>query len=950
MNYLTKVIGLLVIILLSTACGKKTPDNWSEDFNYQKISSRPELEVCYTDSSRESFIVSAEEYELTGLLKKPHLLIDKDDNKLLWFEMEGPDGTLYSSVNSGEPSRINLYRRGPYFCEVHWFDFQLATEEGIAAPLKGDLTLYCYPEKMLAEIKWYRTGEQKGGKLFVKGIAEQVFSMKDYSKDTIQGFSFPLFGEEEPLPASSFKTLVGEVPFRYDHRKGYYVVGTHTSGSFQKEFFETPNRYETASFTVTNDDLKRKIYICHESAIGGQIVEGGMVLNDKDQPMPILVQVSKNFPGEKEEKFYNPEDTAFSETFFPLYLEPGETTTLTSLHLYQNWGRHMTKHWSSLGAWMDYFHSSTGVTETTCYVPFKFAGIGGVSIADFRAMSQETFWSGQPQHDNLAGHSFLSFFDGNQWQHLKYVSTIYRNTGPNWFDIQMNYISADGSVKVTADIWETPQADELRSFFKVKYEILKPLEIEDAQADFRFLTITSAIQRLRFTRFACNSIPDMELDFSKKPFPVKGVSLPKENAWVAEYGDFERQRGSNAIIIRSFSGPEGIGPAVSMQLGPYKDRFRGDREPDTRLLIVPDTESLSLKEGDVFEIDGYWLPYGPLEHAETPRREIELYGNGLPAVLVEQGTLLSDLPLWIKAENNSARFTITGGKDYVPVIITGLTDWKNPRIWQKEAGKWRLLSHARNNSYDGYQVFVDEEGFFGAVFLVHTDENSQELKVTLEKKAPEGDMLTLTLLENTGNEFTPDMMGISDANLNNQVVLHYPVMKSIENVQLSKPGEWKSSEGNSRWYHSMMNGLESGGRVTPNNEDLDMEFWWQFHEDGLKIEPPVISLSLQNTDFEDANDERTWVLTNEGWKKLKEAENINGEAIAVQSADGKKILAMVWDNPTGTKAEDGKIGIALKTPDFDQSRRYFVRGKVYLFTGDLDALSLRISREMTVGK
>ena len=134
-----------------------------------------------------------------------------------------------------------------------------------------------------------------------------------------------------------------------------------------------------------------------------------MILDQEGHPMPMVVQVSKNFAGEKEEKFYNPRDTPFSETYFPLYLEPGETVTLTSLHLYQNWGRHMTKHWSSLGAWMDYFHSSTGVTETTCYVPFKFAGIGGVAIADFRAMSQPTFWGGQPQHDNLAGHSFLSF-------------------------------------------------------------------------------------------------------------------------------------------------------------------------------------------------------------------------------------------------------------------------------------------------------------------------------------------------------------------------------------------------------------------------------------------------------------------------------------------------------------------------------------------------------------
>ncbi len=158
------------------------------------------------------------------------------------------------------------------------------------APLKGDLTLYCYPEKMLAEIAWHAVGNFDAAKLRVKWIA--------------------------------------------------------------------PEEFVCTSF---DDGCK---------------------------------QVSKNFGGEKEEKFYNPRDTAFSETFFPLYLEPNESMTLTSLHLYQNWGMHMTKHWSSLGAWMDYFHSSTGVTETTCYVPFKFAGIGGVAIADFRAMSQEAFWKG----------------------------------------------------------------------------------------------------------------------------------------------------------------------------------------------------------------------------------------------------------------------------------------------------------------------------------------------------------------------------------------------------------------------------------------------------------------------------------------------------------------------------------------------------------------------------
>ncbi len=31
-----------------------------------------------------------------------------------------------------------------------------------------------------------------------------------------------------------------------------------------------------------------------------------------------------------------------------------------------------------------------------------------------------------------------------------------------------------------------------------------------------------------------------------------------------------------------------------------------------------------------------------------------------------------------------------------PVIATGLTEWKYPRIWQKENGQWRLMDHSRN--------------------------------------------------------------------------------------------------------------------------------------------------------------------------------------------------------------------------------------------------------------
>ncbi len=938
--------ALILTGILFSQCKQEKDTRWDEDFSYQPVAERPALEVSYTDSSRTAFQILAEEYQLTGQLEKPHLLTGAGSREWLWMEIEDSEGTVWSTRNSPEPSRINLYRRGPYFSEIHWFDLQVATPDGTVAPLKGDLALYCYPEKMLAEVTWHGTGDFDAKELRVKGIAPASFSCESFKEGVKQPFHFPVFGEEEPLPDTAFTLHEGETSVTYNARKGYYSVGSVTSGSFQKEFYETPNLYETVAFSLKNDSTPRKIYICHESVVGGCIVEGGMVLDEGGHPLPVTVQVSKNFAGEKEEKFYNPEDTPFSETFFPLYLDPGEEHTLTSYHLYQNWGRHMTKHWSSLGAWMDYFHSSTGVTETTCYVPFKFAGLGGVSIADFRAMSQKTYWRGQPQHDNIAGHSFLNFYDGEKWQHLKYESTVYRSTGPNWFDIQLNYISSDGSIKATADIWETPQSDELRSFFNVRYEVLKPLSIADAQANFRFLSITSAIQRLRYNRFAATGTGIQEIDFEKSPFPFRGVDLPSENAFLAVLGDSIRNRGSNGIVIRRFSGPGNTGPAASLQTGKYLERFQGDTEKGTRLLLVPDTENLELKKGDVFEIDGFWLPYGARDNAEAPRREAVRYANGLPEVTAcPQGTVLSHLPVKIKAENNRARFSIKGGKDYIPVIITGLSKFRYPRIWKKEGDEWRLLSHARNSAHDGYQVFCDEAGDFGAVFLVHSDSNEQELKVQVGEPVDEPEKIKIEAVTAAEGTKIPPVRFASPFS-EDQFQILFPIFESTPAL------DWKASEGSSLWLESVEGAWRRGGRITPNNQDVDLEYWWQNDEAGLQHEPQALLIDLEGTAFEDETGERTFVFKNGAWEKIPATgeEKVPGTGIiAVQSADGEKLLCMAWPNAIYCLRKEGtKVGVALDPVDFPLTKRYHLRGKIYLFEGGREVLLDRIRKEQNV--
>ena len=654
----------LAICIGNNSFAKQIPikDNsiWQNDFNRQPITNRPSLEVRYTDGSREAFEILAQDYHLLGQLQKPHHLVDAETGKL-WLELSlltDNDEEFFCRF-SDNPSRINLYRRGPYFCEIHWLDLTLADESGKVAPLKGDLALYCYPEKILASITWHAEDNFSAHMFRVSGIIDREFNLQGFNKEKTQIFSFPLYGEEAPLGDASLVTFDSETPLQYDTIRGCYTIGSYNPGAFQEHFFEYPNFYESVSFRFKNDFKQRTVYICHETVRGALgHVEGGMLLDENGHPLPVTVQISKNFSGEKEEKFYNPDDTPFSETYFPLVLDAYESCTVSSLHLYQNWGRHMVKQFSSLGAWMDYFHSSTGVTETTCYVPFKFAGLPGVAIADFRAMSQSTFWAGQPQHDNIAGHSFLSYFDGEKWQYLAYRGTTYHSTGPNWMDIGLDYLSTDGKINVSVRTFELPQKDELRNFIHVRCEVLEPLSIENARENFRFLTAATWVQRLRYTHFSATGLDSRLLDYGTDHFSVRGFSLPTENAYCAVYGE---DKGSNAFVLRNWKGP--VGPAASVWCG---------RTGDSRLLLVPQEDQLDLQQGDVFEYDAIILPYGEIDGAKTPSQESVYYGSQSPKILqMIRGQKIQDFPTIVQAKENQAEFILQGGRDLVPVIITG---------------------------------------------------------------------------------------------------------------------------------------------------------------------------------------------------------------------------------------------------------------------------------------
>lgn len=807
--------ALILLALLTVSLPLRAAD-WTQDFEKQAVPSRPRLEVRYTDASRTAFEILAQDYAFEGSLKAPHVLKETATGGPRLGLKIIAGATIYSTETHPQPSRINLYRRGPYFCEIHWLDLGFSDAEGKSSlPLRGDLALFAYPDKLLASLTLHATDAvPHGGVLYVTGrAATESFPLADMGEGEQVSFSFPIVGEAPPIPQDGLITIEATRDLRYDAVRGCYTIGSHNPGHFESHFYHHPNHYESVRFRVTNDTTPRTIYICHESASGSLgAVEGGVLLDQENHPLPITVQISKNFAGEKEEKFYNPEDTPFSETYFPLHLEPNETVELTSLHLYQNWGRHPVKQFSSLGAWMDYFHSSTGVTETTCYVPFKFGGLPGVAIADLRPMSQ-AFWSSQPQHDNIAGHQFVSYHDGTDWQHLVYRGTTYHSTGPNWMDIGFQFLSSDGKMRVDVRTFELPQIDELRNFVSVRCEALQPLTIENAPERLRLLGVTSRIQRLRYRHAAFSDGTEVPLEFEKDHFAVRGHPLTRSQSFAALHGE---DKGSNAFVLRSWTHPSAT-PAASVHCHP---------KGDTMLSLTVAEDTLTLGTGDVLAFDAIFIPYGETTNAAPIYREIERYGtpDSTQVHELKHGTLVSHYPARIRATGKEAvTFTLTGGHHHEPLIITGLKDYRWPILERETASGWERVPHHRVTQRDGNQVFCAGDGSFGAVFLLfphsaHSREHQrQRLRVRSGVEPP---------------AIAPLPIRPSDSG--SLVIGGEEILAGGENA-------WKESAGHSWWREwETPQGLY-GARFTPNESTVSLEFWFRNRTE--KHQQPRWSLS-----------------------------------------------------------------------------------------------------------
>lgn len=661
-----------------------------------------------------------------------HTFPDKLHEELRFLATEDLDGvdTLVSTVNIPEESVYSFIigdAKGEYTtldgvdfstCRYVAFDIKGAGVFGVILPKAEDNgTLRVALEDGVYTVyrEYTPTEGLKSGESY--RIGHRLYTSEEH---LFNPFREAVYEEENPLEAvyaassTDGTRYVGYDPFVGIYK--FYVNGTN----FNEAYYRQPDRYFRTTGLIAGDGVKdRNIYIRVETTSSGAL-ECAALLDGGNTLLPIGLEVSKNFRGEKEEPLYYPEDKDYGEVYFPVTVKADEGKRFTVLSLYQNWGGAPLKQLSSIQFHISYYHLSIGVTETNCIAPYFVYGKDAWTLPDFRALSSP-LWTTQPQHTSAGRIYFLEYRDSEgEYHNSESQGSNILSAGPIYADVEMDYISDDGKLKAEYRHTEHPQTDETRTYYQIRITALEDLTINNFKEDFSFVAFDGRSVTYTMMGYlnANNECSTEKLDVVKKH--TNYVELGSECPYFSLY--------------KSRAG----GDTVNMALLVKDSKFViGGKESDARFVLVEsydgalnraaltlDLGEVTLKKGDTLELDIILLPWGDSDSANDSnvvavREDACLAPYKLD---IKKGSPVDDAIVpSVKADGGEARFTVSGGKNVAAVRVYGLTNYKAPEIYEIIDGKEAELDYSPFG-FDGYQVYKDDDGTYSFAFRVDLGE------------------------------------------------------------------------------------------------------------------------------------------------------------------------------------------------------------------------------------
>ena len=563
---------------------------------------------------------------------------------------------------------------------------------------------------------YYVIDQKAAAKSSYKNLEDIYLSQRIYNDAThdFEGFRKAVREERNPLTVTvTSKTFNGK-SLGYDALRGSYRMDLQGT-EFNDAYYRNPDLHYRVDVEVKGDSADRNIYLYTHVPNGA--LECAVLLDSQNRVLPYLMQVCKNFQGENEEPIYDHGDPSYGEAYFPMVVKSGETVKFSVLNLYQNWGIFPLKQISSIQFHIAYYHLSTGVTETNCIAPYFVYGKDKWTLPDFRAMSAP-LWAGQPQHTSAGRLYFLHYTDaeGNEYASENTVDEIISH-GPTYADVWMNYITDDGRISVDYRHMEMPQSDENRTYYEIRMKVLEDISFNDFKKDFTIFSMDG--RSVTYERFAY-------LDENNQVV-VKPASTNTEESFI--------KLGDKSPFI-SYSYAPATADYVNMALVIKDSTITIGGEAYTGGFLTSDTRSginyarltldlgkVTLKAGDEINVNLILMPWGS---QLTPSEDISSVTNVRNDTCldpiktdVKVGTLIPDvyMPL-IKAENQTAEFTLSGADNRMTVRVFGFEGYEKPIIEEYVNGAWVAYDTASKNGYDGYMVHYDGDGTYSFSFVV----------------------------------------------------------------------------------------------------------------------------------------------------------------------------------------------------------------------------------------
>lgn len=600
------------------------------------------------------------------------------------------------------------------------------------------------------------TTPKDGTILAPQGSTENDFYMgqriyTDLTHD-FEAFRKAAYEERNPLSPENIKVDTEKAPMAayagYDAIRGAYKFTMEPESSFNTPYYEVWNKHYNLVFDITGDDRDRNIYVM--TYAHGTCLENGVLLGEGDMLLPVPLEVCKNFAHEHEEPLFDNGDDRYSETYFPMTLKAGETDHYSVLNLYQNWGNFPLKQISSIQFFAPYYHLSTGVSESNCIAPYYVYHKDLQTLPDHRAMSAP-LWSEmenpingkQPQHTSGGYHYFLQYTDadGNHYA-TDNTKNVINSYGPTYADIDMSYITDDGKIKVTYNHMEMPQTDENRTYYQMTYEVLEDVSFENLKRDFSFYSVRGLLGDYGKMGYLNSdnqpAYTDLGTD-SEAVYYTLGDQYPYFDMFKMVTGHMDDYINVSFLIKDAKFVIGGQETNVSFVI--KKELYKA--------YLTLDLEQVTFKKGDKFTINAIIMPWGSqltdYKAANPDKNVLDVRENSLldPVTLdIVTGEDVSSpfLPM-VKAKDNKAEFTVSGGENNIALRVFGFDTLSVPKVYEKIGGEWveyklNSLGSPDNKGYehyyDGYMVYYDGDGTFSYSFVVTMSDKDRTFKVELD--------------------------------------------------------------------------------------------------------------------------------------------------------------------------------------------------------------------------